>query len=78
MHEQPDRAQLEKLNKHRIKRLKFHGLFDPHDGFTKIGGSRQDVWIDKSTGELWVARKNDPSHYERMYLNPRERGIVGF
>ena len=76
--EQPDRAALEKLSKHRIKRLQFHGLFDPHDGVTKIGGSKQDVWFDKSTGELWVARKNDTSHFEKMYLNPREMGIAGF
>lgn len=76
--EQPDRSQLEKLSKHRIKQLIFWDIIDPHDGYSKLGGSKQDYWMDKSTGELYVARKHGAIYFEPLGINPRERGVPGF
>ncbi len=76
--EQPDRSDLEKLSQFRIKQLEQHGLLDTHDGYSKMGGSKQDIWFDKATGELWVARKINTQYFERMYINPREEGLAGF
>jgi hypothetical protein len=76
--EQPKGGDLEKLSKHRVQLLEVRGLLDTHDGSTKIGGSRQDIWMDKSTGELWVARKHRSVWYERLYINPRELNVPGF
>jgi len=76
--EQPKRSDLEKLNAYRIEQLELRGLLDTHDGISKMGGSKQDIWMDKSTGELWVARKAGSVYFERMYLNPREKGVSGF
>jgi hypothetical protein len=76
--EQPQRSDLKKLDDYRIQQLELRGLLDTHDGTTKIGGSKQDIWLDKSTGELWVARKRGATYFERMGLNPRERGVSGF
>ena len=76
--EQPDRSQLEKLSKFRIKQLEQHGLLDTHDGVSKIGGSKQDIWYDKSTGELYVAKKINSEYFERMWINARAEGVPGF
>lgn len=76
--DQPNRASLRKLSSNQIKRLQYHRVLDPHDKATKYAGSRQDVYIDKDTGDLWVARKHSPSHFEPVGLNPRELGIAGF
>ena len=78
MDDQPNRSAIRALSKHEIKRLQQRRLLDLHDGVTKFGGSRQDVFMDKDTGELWVARKYSPSYFERLHLNPREMGIPGF
>lgn len=76
--EQPKRSDLEKLNAYRIEQLELRGLLDTHDGSSKMGGSKQDIWMDKSTGELWVARKRGATYYERLDVNPRELGVSGF
>ena len=76
--EQPERSQLEKLSKFRIKQLEQHGLLDTHDGVSKIGGSKQDIWYDKSTGELYVAKKINSEYFERLWINPRDEGVPGF
>ncbi len=76
--EQPEAGQLEKLSPDRIRRLMKYGVFDPHDGQTKLAGSRQDIWMDKTTGELYVAMKINSSYFEKMYINPRKRRIPGF
>ncbi len=76
--DEPDKGSLRKLGKHEIKRLIFHRILDPHDGVTKYAGSRQDVYIDWRSGDLWVARKHSPSHFEPLYVNPRDEGVPGF
>jgi hypothetical protein len=76
--EQPKRSDLEKLSAYRIEQLELRGLLDTHDGSSKMGGSKQDIWFDKSTGELWVARKRGATYYERLGVNPREEGVSGF
>ena len=67
-----------KLGKHEVRRLESLGLLDTHDGVTKYAGSRQDIYLDKDTGELWVARKHSAQYYEQLGVNPKARGIPGF
>ncbi len=76
--DQPPRSQLEKLSKYRVKQLIVRGLIDPHDGYSKIGRSRQDYWVDKTTGELYVGRKSGSIYFERLGINARDEDVDGF
>jgi hypothetical protein len=76
--EQPPRSQLEKLSKYRVKQLILRGLIDPHDGYSKLGRSRQDYWMDKDTGELYVGRKHGSIYFERLGINVRDEDVSGF
>lgn len=78
MDDQPSRSAIKKLTLYQVKTLQSYGLLDPHDGKSKFAGSRQDVFLDKHTGELWIARKNYPAHFEPTYINPRKEGVPGY
>ncbi len=78
MLEQPRRGALKKLTLYRVKILESRGQLDTHDGRWKFSGSRQDLYLDKETGEIWIAGKHNPTHFDPAHINPRKAGIPGF
>ncbi len=78
MEDQPNRGDLERLSPWRIKQLEDRKLIDTHKRTTKLGGSSQDIWMDKRTGELWVASKFYAQQFESLEINPRDLGVPGF
>ena len=69
---------MNKLTKQQVKELIKRKLIDPHSTRDKLGGSKQDYFIDKSTGRIYVALKYGGEHFEDLGINPRELGITKF
>lgn len=69
---------MNRLTNAQVKELMKRRLIDPHDLRDKLGGSKQDYYVDKSTGELHVALKYGASHFEPLGIIPRDLGIPKF
>jgi uncharacterized protein RhaS with RHS repeats len=59
-----------KLDSGMVKKLERRGLIRTHGrGGDKIGGSRQDIFVDKKTGELYAKPKNGRGPGEPLGVN---------
>ena len=55
-----------------IQILKDRAAIDLHDGKLKIGGSRQDLYVDKKTGDVYTCRKGGWTEMQETGINIRD------
>lgn len=62
-----------KLKPDMVNKLEKRGLIKTHGrGSDKIGGSKQDIFVDKKTGELYAKPKNGSGPGERLHINIKD------
>ncbi|MEM9461818.1 MAG: hypothetical protein AAGF11_47105 [Myxococcota bacterium] len=66
------------LTLQQVKELQKRQLLSPHSTQEKPAGPKQDYYIDKNTGQIYVGLKHGAKHYEEIGINPRELGIPKF
>ncbi len=63
-------SKLSRLSDKQVSNLQKQGVLQTHgQDSVKIGGSKQDIYIDKATGELYTAAKKVQQLADKIYIN---------